>query len=378
MKILIVTHNFPPVDGGIATHVYELAKNLTALGHEPIVLAPRSKLASIVDSHLQFPVVRMLSSSSKYIRLLLTALYIFIVVLLRHPQVVYSSHWKNAGVASALCSLISRKPLFQAVHGSEVTRLRDEPLSLHLFRWVVSVARGCVVSGVYQVNLLRDVGIPREKLLIAPQGVDLKRFSERTGKDDIVRARHNVGAEKILLTVARLVERKGHDTVIRALPKVLTAEPNTAYLIVGKGPWEAHLKEMSRAYGVSDNVVFCGYVSDEEIPLYYQSCDLFVMMSRDVDGDVEGFGISYIEAAACGKAVIGGRSGGIPEVIDDGVTGYLVDPLDSDELSEVLIKTLQDQEATSRMGDAGRTRVIQRYDFKNIVENILSYFQMRS
>ena len=377
MKILIVTHNFPPIDGGIATHVSEIARNLHALGQVPIVVAPSSERTKQVDAQLPYEVVRMPASRSRYVRLFITGLYTLSLMLLRNPRYVYSSHWKNSGVAAAICCFLCSKPLFQAVHGSEATRLHAGRSSLYLFRWVASIVRGFVVSGKYQVDLISEAGVPKSKILVAPQGVDLTRFSTTRPHDPPIRERYGIGENPILLTVARLVERKGHDVVLKALRQVLADEPDTTYLIVGKGPMEGALRRLADEYDVTERVIFCGFVPDAEIPLYYYSCDMFVMVSRDIGGDVEGFGISFIEAGACGKVVVGGRSGGIPDVIEDGVTGYLVDPSNAEELARVVINGLRNRELREAMGEAARTRVEHRYDWRVIVANMLAYFRAR-
>jgi len=163
---------------------------------------------------------------------------------------------------------------------------------------------------------------------------------------------------RLILTVGRLVERKGHDVVIRALPGIRRAVGPVRYLIAGAGPEEARLRTLAREVGCADDVVFAGHVDDRDLPLFYAACDVFVMPSRALEqrDGIEGFGIVFLEAGACGKPVVGGRSGGIADAVLDGITGVLVDPRSVDEVTGALTRLLQDRGEAARMGGEGRRR----------------------
>ena len=162
-----------------------------------------------------------------------------------------------------------------------------------------------------------------------------------------------------IITVARLVRSKGHDTVLKALPKVIERFPDTKYFIIGEGPEAEKLKEVVREFELSQYVIFTGQVDEAELISHYRTCDLFILTSREIEatGEVEGFGIVFLEASACGKPVIGARSGGIQEAIIDKVTGMLVDPLDIYGTSEAIIKLFSDDELRRRLGENGKIRV---------------------
>ena len=134
----------------------------------------------------------------------------------------------------------------------------------------------------------------------------------------------------IVLTLSRLVSRKGHDLVIRALPEILRAVPRALYVIAGppNPPYEERLRSLARDLGVSDALLFLGYVASDEMADLYSAADVYVMTSRTQSGDdnFEGFGITYLEANACGVPVVGADSGGVADAIADGETGYLVPP----------------------------------------------------
>jgi phosphatidylinositol alpha-1,6-mannosyltransferase len=160
--------------------------------------------------------------------------------------------------------------------------------------------------------------------------------------------------------------------VIRALPRVLRTIPDTTYLIVGDGPCRRDLEKQARELGVAERVVFAGQVCDAELPDYYALSDVFIMASREQAEDctVEGFGIVYLEANACGKPVIGGRSGGVPDAVQDGETGLLVDPHSPEEVARALMNLLTDRTRAARMGKVGRARVVQEFSWSRMAEQI--------
>jgi phosphatidylinositol alpha-1,6-mannosyltransferase len=150
------------------------------------------------------------------------------------------------------------------------------------------------------------------------------------------------------------------------------------YLIVGRGPMEGRLRALAGEMGVGDRVVFCGFVPETELLAYYQASEVFAMPNREVEGDIEGFGIVFVEAGACGKPVIGGRSAGAREVIADGVTGFLVNPRGVREIARTLTALLRDRDLAVRMGQAGRRRVEQNYSYQQVAGNIAAFLRKTS
>jgi phosphatidylinositol alpha-1,6-mannosyltransferase len=171
--------------------------------------------------------------------------------------------------------------------------------------------------------------------------------------------------------VGRLVERKGHDTVIRAMPEVLNRVPDAAYVIVGGGPESERLVRLAEDTGVARHVHLLGRLPRGEMVGLLSRCDVLVMPSRQVGTSVEGFGIVFLEAGALGKPVVGGRSGGIPDAIEEGVTGLLVDPEDTVALAEAITSILADPDLAGRMGEAGRERVERLFTWDKVAERIL-------
>jgi phosphatidylinositol alpha-1,6-mannosyltransferase len=376
MHVLIVTPEFPPQTGGIGTHCFEMATHWSSRA-EITVLAPGGHQRH--PRNLPYRVLATPTGGSRVSRLLGTRRQVSRVLRERNVDVVYVAHWRASGIAVRLADPLRRLvPRYvQAVHGSEVLMLLTRPgasaaLLRRLFQLATSKVDTFVALGAHQGHLLERLAVDHRRIVVSPEGVDVTRFERVDGQVlGEVRARHGLEGRHVMLTVSRLVERKGHDMVIRALPAILDAVPDTVYLVVGRGPRESFLRELAHDTGVTANVVFCGAVPDRELAAYYTACDVFVMPSREVDGDVEGFGITFMEAAACGKPSVGGRTGGIAEAVLAGETGLLVDPNSPHEIADAVVSLLTDADLANRMGMAGKRRVVSHFQYAQIADDLL-------
>jgi phosphatidylinositol alpha-1,6-mannosyltransferase len=169
-----------------------------------------------------------------------------------------------------------------------------------------------------------------------------------------------------------VVERKGHDVVLRAVARLRHTIPRLTYVIAGDGPHAAVLKRLASELGVGDCVRFLGRIQAEDLPGLYAASDVFVMPSRlrDSDNDVEGFGIVYVEASACERPVIGGRSGGVEDAIVDGKTGLLVDPLDVEALAASIERLWRYPELRATLGQAGRHRAMSELTWRHFAGRV--------
>jgi phosphatidylinositol alpha-1,6-mannosyltransferase len=213
-------------------------------------------------------------------------------------------------------------------------------------------------------------GVAEAKTVVIHNGVDLAEI-ERAPRDSGVIDSLRIEGKPIILTVARLDMHKGHDTVIRALPAVLEKVPEAVYVVAGDGPMRRRLEELSIAEAVADRVVFTGPIPRPQILALFDACSVFVMISRIEGGNAEGFGIVFLEAGAFSKPVVGGRSGGIPDAVEDGVSGVLVDPRSPDEVADAVSRILTDPGLAAALGEGGRRRVVSEFTWDNAVAAIL-------
>jgi phosphatidylinositol alpha-1,6-mannosyltransferase len=159
---------------------------------------------------------------------------------------------------------------------------------------------------------------------------------------------------------------------MRALPRLLKTIPRLKYLVVGDGPHRVALENLASVLGVRDKVVFAGQVPAEDLPDVYALSDVFVMTSRDrlEADDVEGFGLVFLEASACGKPVVGSLCGGISDAVVDGITGLLVNPYDSEAIASALERLLHDRDLAMRLGEQGRSRVVREFNWPRVGDRV--------
>jgi phosphatidylinositol alpha-1,6-mannosyltransferase len=259
-------------------------------------------------------------------------------------------------------------PYVLYAHGEEITTAAESRKLRFLVGPVYRAASALIANSFNTRSLLEDVGVPPERIHTIHPGVDLNRFRCREGEGERTRRVLGIGKIPLLLTVGRLQKRKGQDVVIKALPEVRKRFPDVRYLIVGDGEEAENLRRLAEAKGVSDNVLFAGKVPDSDLPGFYAACDLFIMANRAVNGDIEGFGMVFLEANAAGKPVIGGISGGTRDAILDGQTGVRVEGERPEAVASAIVRLLADPDLRNRMGEAGRRRVVRDFSWDSVVE----------
>ncbi len=381
MSVLIVTPEFPPSSGGIGNNAFDLARHWSR--QEVVVVVTRAlqerrdfaALGLRVEEAPSHGRVRSALAMRAAIRRVLSE---------KNFDVIYSTHWRACGAPTRAALLGMRDgPLFvQAVHGSELLYLLSRPAAFHrsLFNWTASGVDLFTGQGSYQVGLLSQLGITSDRTVTGTYGVEPDRFKSPPAESvEELRRRHDLVGRRVLMTVGRLVERKGYDTVIQAMSEIRRAVPDAVYVIAGAGPYAADLHRLVAELGVPpESVRFTGPVAPDELTAHFALADVFVMPNRIVDADVEGFGLVFIEAALCGKPAIGGRSGGAVDAIVDGVTGRLVDPSSVGELAAVAIELLSNPALATRMGAAGRQRALAEFDYRIVAPRLRSAFPSRA
>lgn len=353
MNVLLLTWDYPPARGGIQIWMFQLARRLPEA--RVTVLAPAAVdigLDTRSGVHVR-PLRRAVLGPAPWL-LQLTATTAWQCVT-APPDLIVCGH-----VLTAPAALLARRvfgiPYVVFTYGQEIRRRRRQHMVIRVLRGADLVI---ACSRFTQSVVLRH-GVPPERVSVLYPGVDPERFS---AEPDGGGARSD-GGTRTILSVARLTELyKGHDTVIRTLPLIKAKCPGVRYVIAGGGRLQDYLRQVARSVDVEGDVVFAGEVSDDELERLYRSSDVLVQLSRESasGGGVEGFGIVCIEAAACGKPVVAGRSGGLVDSVADGETGILVDPLDIGAAAEAIAAVLQDATLAQRLGEAGRRRVLERF-----------------
>ena len=415
---MINTTNTVPDRGGIATYTHELASLFAQWGHTVIVMTypARGPLPEAVSTRIRYEVARFASYDFSRIRppkrgsritgrsgigLALARKSAFYSMAyarigrmvwdtcryarrrlsaghrLRPSReditVLWALKWSPEGIAALLAARRLSLPYVVTAHGAELL-VAPRGVSGWLYRAVLNGAACVFAVSSHTASLLQRPGIAPRKVVVVPNGVTAERFQrteETTRLRESLTDRLGLADKKVLVTLASLVPRKGHETVLEALVQIREVRPDVRYLIVGQGPLEQRLRGLVSSLGLGEMVHFLGEVTEDEKAALLQACDLFIMANRDMpcsDGrlDTEGFGIAFLEAGACAKPVIGGRAGGAKEAIVDGETGLLVDPHDPGAIRDGILRLLSDERLARSMGEKARERVMAEFQWSRL------------
>ena len=277
-------------------------------------------------------------------------------------DLIHSGDLYPQGVLSLWFKRLYGKPYVAYCHGEEITQIDGRRFQPKVRDAIFRNADTVVAASEFaRQNLLR-IGIDPKQIRKITPGVDCERFQPADRRRDLVE-RHQLEGKTVLLTVARLVPRKGHRLVLEALRKLVLDIPDLVYLIVGTGPEEAQLRRLVTEWNLSHAVRFAGFVPDDDLPAFYNLADLYVMPNSEEKGDIEGFGMVFLEANACGKAVIGGRSGGAAEAVLHGRTGVLVNPDDAGELTSAVQMFTENRSKMQELGAIGLSRARREFSW---------------
>ncbi|MGW6772297.1 glycosyltransferase family 4 protein [Streptomyces sp. NPDC055037] len=378
-KTLIVTNDFPPRPGGIQAFLHNMALRLDP--ERLVVYASTWKrgregaeATAAFDAEQPFTVVRdrttMLLPTPRVTRRATR--------LLREHGC--ESVWFGAAaplglMAPALRAAGARR-LVATTHGHEAG-WAQLPASRQLLRRIGEGTDTITYLGEYTRSRIAAALTPEAaaRMVQLPPGVDEKTFHPGSG-GQAVRERLGLADRPVVVCVSRLVPRKGQDTLILALPAILARVPDAVLLIVGGGPYEGTLRKLAADTGVADSVRFTGAVPWSELPAHYGAGDVFAMPCRTRRGglDVEGLGIVYLEASATGLPVIAGDSGGAPDAVLEGETGWVVrggpQEVASAETAERVVALLGDEELRRRMGERGREWVEEKWRWDSLASRL--------
>ncbi|HKJ31749.1 MAG TPA: glycosyltransferase family 4 protein [Balneolales bacterium] len=372
MRLLLISQDFPPDIGGIQTYCYELATRFTKYNEDFSVVVPNKKTADEIDIGLPYTVHRVKSSNAM---LPYTAVPV-IRSLTRKGKFDTTFHAQWQTVLGVLKSRENGdvKKIFAAAHGRELlfNPFRNDSYIGKKYvkyrRWLLSKVDHFFAVSHYTANLLIHEGVAKERISVMPNGTNPNEFYPTSV--DKLRTDLHLDQQPIIMTITRLVPRKGVDIGIKAIKKVVQTHPEVQYMIVGDGEHMPELKSLVDELKLNKNVTFLGKVPHKYVNSYYNLGVIFIMTPRTEPLNIEGFGIVYLEANACGKPVIGSRSGGIPDAIVDGETGLLVNEENPDQLAAAIIKLLEDKKLANDMGERGRKRIINETNWDIIAEKI--------
>jgi len=385
MKLLIYTHEFPPFLGGLATTSYKLAKGIGDSTIEVVVLAPGySSNDKAVDENLPCRVIRVPGLGGKWIKIipfaevLLGWIYLVKTLMKEKPDTVLFIT-EEAEVVGGLLPFFSFRPVVRIAGSGITTCFYGYKITKRIMRFpmrrLYDKSRLIIAVSNSTKELVQSVGVPEEKIEVIYNGVQNCMLTKETDSMAVDNLRKEYGirdGDKVLLTVARVLPRKGQDTVIKALPTVLEEFPRLKYMIVGEGRYREKFSELALEIGVNDKVIFTGGVAHEETINFFDLADIFVMPNRYWNDKIEGLPNSLIEASARSVPLIAGDHGGSREAVRDNVTGLLVDPQSVEEVAQAIITILKDDKMALEMGKSGKDTVIKFHTEEEMIKNYIS------
>jgi phosphatidyl-myo-inositol dimannoside synthase len=371
-KVLIVTNDYPPRSGGIQSFVHALACRLPA--DDVVVYAPAWDGAAEFDARLAFPVIRHPGS-----------LMLPVPGVRDRARALLADHGCDTVVFGAAAPLGLLAPslrrtgarrLVAITHGHEAGWAALPGARDLLRRIGDEVDVVTYLAEYFRIRLAKALSpaAAARMVRLAP-GVDPGEFRPGAGGTE-VRKRLGIEPDRpVVACVSRMVPRKGQDTLIRAWPRVLARSsasglPGPLLMLVSDGPYRPQLERLAARTGVAESVLFTGAVSWDELPAYFDAGDIFAMPCRTRRGglDVEGLGIVYLEASATGLPVVGGDSGGAPDAIQDGETGYVVPGGKAEAVADRISQLLTDPAAAAAMGDKGQAWVEHEWTWDLVAE----------
>lgn len=371
-RVLVVTNDFPPTLGGIQTYVRDYLATLTPEEDAHVVVFASTQDASAAsryDATLPYDVVRW----PHKVMLPTHATARKMQELIREHRI--DTVWFGAAAPLALMASAAREAgarrVIASTHGHEVGWSMF-PGTRQVLRRIGETVDCLTYVSHYARNRMATAFGPSVAWEPMPGGVNTDVFRPDPQMRETLRGRYGVQDKKVIVAVSRVVPRKGQDSLVEAMPAILSRVPEAHLLIVGPGEYADKLKSRAQKLGIGGAVTFTGAVDFEELPGHYCAGDVFALPVRTQGGglSVEGLGIVFLESQACGVATVAGDGGGAPETVIDGRTGVVVNGCDHADLARRLARLLTDATLREELGRNGRARVSDAWTWDRLREQL--------
>lgn len=403
MKVCMLTHTYPRFPEDVnGPFIEALAETLQDLGAEVTVLTPYdlsfNRTSKDHDVELRtykyvYPPRFHLLGYSRTIeadirlkkKVFFLAPLMFVsafVSLLKLTKVnkydILHAHWfLPNGFIAALVSKICRVPLIITLHGSDVFIAERNIFFKNLAKVAFSQSGQITSCSPDLKDRLVKLGADAGKIRLIPYAANPTLF-ERKDNNAVAQIRTKLGIkqnQRVVLALGRLVYKKGFEYLLQAAPSILQGIGNVKFVIAGDGDLREELKEQALKLGIRDVVIFPGTIYRDDIPTYFQMCDIFVMPSiRDLGGNVDGLPNVILEAMAAEKPVVATNVGGISLAIKDKVNGIIVEEKNPTELAEAILRLLKSQQLRSKLAKAARKEIVESLNWENISKKFLEIY----
>ena len=364
MRVVMLSNSFPPEIGGIQEHVSNLAQTLARQGHQlKIVTVRRNKSERVRDTFAGLDVTRVpqlnlpKTLTTQYLAITTTLL---IAMRLRGQADVvhYHTFWPDAFTAFVVNKFV---PTIYTAHESRFLLMAEQPRSRRWLKLALRPFQGILAPSTELLEVTRQLGVSSEKSAFIANAVDASKF--RPGLNgETVRARYGVPMDHcLILCPRRLVPKNGLEFLIESLPSIRRSSRAVSVLIAGDGPEREKLEARVRELGLQDSVIFAGSQDNNDLPEFYGAADIVAIPSLK-----EATSIAGLEAMASACAVVATNVGGLPEIIEDGVSGLLVSPRNPEALAQAITRLIETRELRTQLGLAARARVEQKFTWEQV------------
>lgn len=382
-RVLLLSEIFPPKTGGSGRWFWEIYSRLHTA--DVSIAAGMDEEAAAFDLTHDLDVLRMPLTMNQWGVTNLRAMRHYWSIVWKlcnlvrntHVDAVHSGRILPEGWMAYALKKLQGIPYISYVHGEDIEAAATSRELSWMVRRVIHNADYLIANSHNTASILRErwQALPEHIQVVHP-GVDTSQFEPAVANAGV---RRQLGWDDrtVVLTVGRLQKRKGHDMMIRALPDIRDAIPNVLYAIVGNGDERDVLESLAKQEGVEAHVKFHGEIDDRAMVQCYQQCDLFALPNRKVGRDIEGFGMVLLEAQACGRAVLAGKSGGTVETMEVPRTGVVVPCEEPTRIAEQIVELLLNSERLESMGAAGREWVEREFDWSKLGQRAAELFGVR-
>ncbi|MFT5813101.1 MAG: phosphatidylinositol alpha-1,6-mannosyltransferase [Psychroserpens sp.] len=382
-KALVYSEIFPPMHGGSGRWFWEVYSRLNT--EQYVVLAGITQGQENFDQHAKLTIERIkfrYSSWSDWSLLSLSGILFYLrlfidtwkVIKKHNIGVIHCGRCIPEGFIAYLIKFILKVPYYCYIHGEDV----ENAATSRALRWIVN--RSFKEAALLICNsenskrvLLAHWNVNPDNIRVITPGVDTSQFKPARRNADL-RVHFGWNDRPVILTVSRLEPRKGHDMLVKAIVDIKKTIPDILYAIIGGGPQKPVIESLVAELKLTDNVMFMSELSDEKMIQCYQQSDIFVLPNRDIGRNIEGFGIVMLEAQACGIPVLGGNSGGTPETLIEGETGYIIDCNTPDNISQKIQHMFATPNDLQKMGRNARQHA-ENFDWLILSQKLEALFK---
>lgn len=368
-RYLVLTELFLPTKGGTAVWFAEVYRRLS--GKETHIVTADVPGAAEVDASHPNSVHRINmrrviwlrpESLGMYVNLFAKSLWL---ALTHRFDAIHAGRALPEGLTAWAVARLTFHPVVIYAHGEELTTW-GRGGKYKAMRFALRHADRVIANSEFTRDELIKMDVNPARITLIYPGVDVARFRPGLVCDDL---RQSVGvgaAGKLILSVGRLSRRKGFDQVIKSLPALVNVGLDVQYALIGIGEDQDYLLDLAREHGMSERVHLIGHVSADDLPRWYNACDVFAMPNREINGDTEGFGMVFIEAAACGKPTIAGIAGGTAAAVAHELTGLRINGENEEEVAHALVRVLRDTTLATTLGEQGHKRALKDFAWEQV------------